>query len=509
VKLLDGALRRPTPWVVGTVLALVGSGVAFTLLGKSFMPTMDEGDVIVSVEQAPAIHLGEALRLNTQVQKALMAVPEVRGIVARSGSDELGLDPMGLNQTDTFLVLKPKSEWQVGSKEELLDRLREQLALLPGVATSFTQPIEMRVNEMILGVRGDVAVKIYGPDLATLSDLAKQVEHVLQKSPGSQDVQLIQNSGLRYLRVIFDRQALGRHGLSIEQAQDDLRTLLESSPTGFVLEQGRRIPLIVRGPSALAVTPELFAQLQLPVNGGAPIALSQLARLEETEGPVKIDRENGARFAAITTNVRGRDLVSFVEDAQNAVRQQVKLPEGYAVTWGGQYENQQRAAKRLAVVVPVALGLIFLILYATFGSTRQATLVFLNIPLALIGGVFALAAAGEYLSVPASVGFIALMGIAVLNGLVLVNHFNELLAQGHSLADAVRNGSIRRLRPVLMTASITAFGLLPLLFATGPGSEIQRPLAIVVIGGLVSSTALTLVLLPILFRRFGLSPAAS
>jgi cobalt-zinc-cadmium resistance protein CzcA len=510
VKLLDGALRRPTPWVVGTVLALVGSGVAFALLGKSFMPTMDEGDVIVSVEQAPAIHLGEALRLNTQVQKALMVVPEVRGIVARSGSDELGLDPMGLNQTDTFLVLKPKAEWQVGSKEELLDRLREQLALLPGVATSFTQPIEMRVNEMILGVRGDVAVKIYGPDLATLSNLATQVEHVLQKTTGSEDVQLIQNSGLRYLRVIFDRQALGRHGLSIEQAQDDLRTLLESSPTGFVLEQGRRIPLIVRGPSALAVTPELFAQLQLPVSGGAPIALSQLARLEETEGPVKIDRENGARFAAITTNVRGRDLVSFVEDAQNAVRQQVKLPEGYAVTWGGQYENQQRAAKRLAVVVPVALGLIFLILYATFGSTRQAMLVFLNIPLALIGGVFALAAAGEYLSVPASVGFIALMGIAVLNGLVLVNHFNELLAQGHSLADAVRNGSIRRLRPVLMTASITAFGLLPLLFATGPGSEIQRPLAIVVIGGLVSSTALTLVLLPILFRRFGLSqPEAS
>jgi cobalt-zinc-cadmium resistance protein CzcA len=507
-RLLDAALARPTPWLIGTALSLVGALVGFGMLGKSFMPTMDEGDVIVSVEQSPAINLPTALALNTRVQQALLTVPEIKGIVARSGSDELGLDPMGLNQTDTFLVLKPKQEWHVDSKEALLDKIREQLLLLPGIATSFTQPIEMRVNEMILGVRGDVAVKVYGPDLATLSRLATQVEGILKKTSGSEDVQLIQNSGLRYLRVVFDRQALGLHGLSIEQAQDDLRTLLESQSPGFVLEEGRRVPLIVRGPSALALTPELFHQLQLPVSDGPPVALSQLARLEETEGPVKIDRENGARFAAVTTNVRDRDLVSFVQDAQATVAREMQLPTGYRITWGGQYENQQRAAQRLAVVVPVALALIFLILYSTFGSVRQAALVFLNIPLALIGGVFALALAREYLSVPASVGFIALMGIAVLNGLVLVNHFNELLSQGHALADAVRNGAIRRLRPVLMTASITAFGLLPLLFATGPGSEIQRPLAIVVIGGLVSSTALTLVLLPILFRRFGLTAEA-
>jgi cobalt-zinc-cadmium resistance protein CzcA len=503
-RLLDGALKRPAPWVVGTALALVGAAGVFMGLGKSFMPLLDEGDVIVSVEQSPAINLPEALRLNTQVQQALLQVPEVRGIVARSGSDELGLDPMGLNQTDTFLVLKPKAEWRFKTKDALLDALRTELALLPGIATSFTQPIEMRVNEMILGVRGDVAVKVYGPDLATLGRLSNQVKTVLQHTAGSEDVQLIQNSGLRYLRVVFDRQALGRYGITVDQAQADLRTLLESQTTGFVLEQGRRVPLIVRGPSALAVTPDVFAQLQLPAADGPPVPLTQIARLEETEGPVKIDREGGARFAAVTTNVRDRDLVSFVDDARATVLREVPLPPGYRITWGGQYENQQRAAKRLAVVVPVALTLIYLILFSTFGSLRQATLVFLNIPLALIGGVFALAAAGEYLSVPASVGFIALMGIAVLNGLVLVNHFNELLAQGHSLADAVRNGAIRRLRPVLMTASITAFGLLPLLFASGPGSEIQRPLAIVVIGGLLSSTALTLVLLPILFRRFGL-----
>jgi heavy metal efflux system protein len=506
--LLDAALKRPWPWVAGTVLSLVGAGLAFTLLGKSFMPTMDEGDVIVSVEQSPAINLDQALRLNQQVQQALMTVPEVKGIVARSGSDELGLDPMGLNQTDTFLVLKPKAEWHVDGKEALLDKLRVQLDLLPGIETSFTQPIEMRVNEMILGVRGDVAVKVYGPDLAVLGKLSAQVESVLKKTQGNEDVQLIQNSGLRYLRVVFDREALGLHGMTVSQAQEDLRTMLESQNAGIVLEEGRRVPMIVRGPSALGLTPELFMALQLPVADGPPVPLTQLARLEETEGPVKIDRENGARFAAITSNVRGRDLVSFVEDAQAAVAREVRLPTGYRITWGGQYENQQRAAQRLAIVVPVALGLIFLILYATFSSVRQALLVFLNIPLALIGGVFALALSGEFLSVPASVGFIALMGIAVLNGLVLVNHFNELLVQGMNVADAVRQGSIRRLRPVLMTASITAFGLLPLLFADGPGSEIQRPLAIVVIGGLVSSTALTLILLPILFRRHGLSEEA-
>ncbi len=504
-RLLDSALRRPGPWLAGTALSLVGALVVFGFLGKSFMPTMDEGDVIVSVEHSPAINLPTALALNTRLQQALMAVPEVKGIVARSGSDELGLDPMGLNQTDTFLVLQPKSEWQVDSKDALLDKLRAQLLLLPGIATSFTQPIEMRVNEMILGVRGDVAVKVFGPDLEVLDRLSTQVQEVLKKTPGSQDVQLIRNSGLRYLRVVFDRQALGLHGLSMEQAQDDLRTLLESQSPGVVLEEGRRVPMIVRGPSALALTPDLFNQLQLPVAGGPPVALTALARLEETEGPVKIDRENGARFAAVTTNVRDRDLVSFVQDAQAAVEREVPRPAGYRITWGGQYENQQRAAQRLAVVVPVALALIYFILFSTFGSVRQATLVFLNIPLALIGGVFALAMAREYLSVPASVGFVALMGIAVLNGLVLVNHFNELLEQGHDIADAVRHGAIRRLRPVLMTASITAFGLLPLLFATGPGSEIQRPLAIVVIGGLVSSTALTLVLLPILFRRFGVN----
>ena len=501
--LLDGALQRPGRWMWGTALAVVAAGVGVALIGKSFMPTMDEGDVIVSVEQSPAINLPAALALNARVQKAIMQVPEVQGIVARSGSDELGLDPMGLNQTDTFLVLKPRASWQAPNKEALLDRIRTQLLQLPGIATSFTQPIEMRVNEMILGVRGDVAVKVFGPDLTRLDQLATRIEDVLKKTTGSEDVVRIQNTGLRYLRVVFDRQALGLHGLTVAQAQDDLRTLIESEHAGLVLEEGRRVPIIVRGPGSLALTPALFAQLQLPMPEGPPVALSQLARLEETEGPVKIDREQGSRYAAITTNVRDRDLVSFVQEAQATVARSVPLPEGYQIVWSGQYENQQRAAQRLAIVVPVALTLIFVILYATFSSARQAALVFLNIPLALIGGVLALALAGEYLSVPASVGFIALMGIAVLNGLVLVNHFNELLAQGLSLADAVRQGAIRRLRPVLMTASITAFGLLPLMFATGPGSEIQRPLAIVVIGGLVSSTALTLILLPILFGRHG------
>lgn len=502
-QLLGHALARPKAWVIGTLLATAGAVGALAWIGKSFMPVMDEGDIIVSVEHGAAIQLDESIRLNTRLQRALMEVPEVKGIVARTGSDELGLDPMGLNQTDTFLVLKPRSEWQVANKAALLDSLRAKLADFPGVQTSFTQPIEMRVNEMILGVRGDIAIKIYGQDLEELNHAGQAIHDLLTKMQGAEDVQMIRNEGFRYLQVRFDRSALGRLGLTIEQVQDDLRLLVESQTAGSVQVLGRAVPIILRGPSSLRMSPDQFAALRLPLKAGQSIALSDIASLEESEGPVKIDRDGGMRYVAVTANVRGRDLVGFVEEAQSATAS-LKLPRHLTVSWGGQYENQQRAARRLALVVPAALGMILLLLHTTFGSLRQALLVFLNVPLALIGGVVALGLSGEYLSVPASVGFIALMGIAVLNGLVLVNHFNERLEQGEDLQSAVFEGAIRRLRPVLMTASITAFGLLPMLFASGPGAEVQRPLAIVVIGGLVSSTALTLILLPILFIRFGL-----
>jgi cobalt-zinc-cadmium resistance protein CzcA len=434
-------------------------------------------------------------------------VPEVESIVARVGSDELGLDPMGTNETDAFFKLKPRAEWRRPDKEWLIDQIRQVGGEFAGINFSFTQPIDMRVSELISGVRGDLAIKIYGTDLNQLDALAQKIAAVVAGIAGSEDVIAAQNSGLQYLQIALDREAIGRSGLSIEEVQNDLRTLVEGRTVGVVVEEGRRLPLLVRGPEQLRGTSDLFHQLRLPLADAAPIPLSQLARLVNIEGPVKIERENSSRMAVVRANVRDRDLVGFVREAQAAVARAVKLPMGYHLEWGGQFENQQRTAARLAFVVPVALALIFLLLFATFGSVRQALLVFVNIPFAMIGGVLALAATREYLSVPASVGFIALMGIAVLNGLVLVSYFNKLHSQGIPLHDVVRQGALRRLRPVLMTATITAFGLVPLLFATGPGSEIQRPLAIVVVGGLLSSTLLTLVLLPSLFRRFGVESA--
>ena len=501
--LLDAALRHSRVVVVASVLALAGALALFPLIGKSFMPSLDEGDIIMQVEKLPSIHLAQSVATDLALQRRILeAVPEVKNIVARVGSDELGLDPMGLNETDSFLVLQPREQWRFKTKEELIDAIRQAGEAIPGVNLSFTQPIEMRTSEMLSGVRGDLAVKIFGPDTQELARLAGEIVQTLQALPGSEDVITAQNGGVQYYRIDIDRQAAGRLGMTVDQIQNDLRALVEGQKVGVVMQQARRVPLVLRGSEDLRISPQQFAQLRLPTPDGQAVALSQLARLEVTDGPVKIEREQSSRMSVVRANVRGRDLVGFVADAQAAVAQKVPLPAGYRITWGGQFENQQRAAARLGLVVPVALALIVGVLFATLGSLRQAVLVFANIPLALVGGVVALVISGEYLSVPASVGFIALMGIAVLNGLVMVTCFNQLSARGMPIQEVVRQGALRRLRPVLMTASITALGLIPLLLATGPGSEIQRPLAIVVIGGLVSSTLLTLVLLPILYRRF-------
>ena len=497
------ALKRQKIVFALAASMLAGAAGVYFLVGKTFMPTMDEGDIIVGIEKLPSVSLEQTAELDLKIHQALMQnIPEITGIVARAGADEIGLDPMGLNQTDTFLVLKPRESWQVQSKEELMDKIRGVLDQLPGVAYSFTQPIDMRVSEMIIGVRGDVAIKVFGPDLAALNDLAGQIEKLLKEVPGNQDVYTVENDGVQYLRVLVDRLAAGRYGLSVEDVQDALRVQVEGQRAGTVIDGSRRIPILLRGPDAVRVSPADFAALRITAADGQSVALQSLAKLERASGPVKIERELGSRYSVVIANVTGRDLVGFVEDARAKVAQGVKLPTGYRIAWGGQFENQQRAAARLALVVPISLGFIFVILFSTFGSVRQALLVLSNIPFALVGGIVALWATGEYLSVPASVGFIALLGIAVLNGVVLVSYFNQLHAEGLSLLDSVTQGAKRRLRPVLMTAAITAFGLIPLLFASGPGSEIQRPLAIVVIGGLITATALTLILLPILYLRF-------
>jgi cobalt-zinc-cadmium resistance protein CzcA len=489
---------------------LAGAGVVYTLSGKTFMPTMDEGSIIVGIEKIPSVSIEETAAVDLKIHKAIMAaIPEVTGIVARAGADELGLDPMGLNQTDTYLLTKPPSEWRKPNDKEWLEgELRKVLDKLPGISYSFTQPIDMRVQEMIIGVRGDVVVKIFGPDIPTLNKLAVEITQKLETVPGNEDVRTVLNDGVQYLSVAVDRLQAGALGLNVDDIADGLRAQIEGVPLGIVLEEGRRTPVLLRGSETVRGSSATFTDLRVTLPDGSNVPLSSLARLDRIDGPVKIDRENGRRLALVQSDVKGRDLVGFVDEAKKIVSEQVKLPRGYELAWGGQFENQQRAAARLEIVVPIALALIFLLLFTTFGSIRQASLVFVNIPFALVGGIFTLSAAGEYLSVPASVGFIALLGIAVLNGLVLVTYFNQLVAEGEKIEDVVLNGALRRLRPVLLTASITAFGLVPLLFATGPGSEVQRPLAIVVIGGLVSSTLLTLLILPLLYRRFGVSSKA-
>jgi cobalt-zinc-cadmium resistance protein CzcA len=503
LPLLDGALKFPLPVYLLTAAVMAGAVATYPFIGKTFMPTMDEGDLLVQLEKLPSISLDQSVATDLRVQQALLTkIPEIQRIVARAGSDELGLDPMSLNETDSFLVLKPTTEWRVPDKEWLQEEIRTVLETFPGVGYNFTQPIDMRVSEMLTGSRGDIAIKIFGTDLNTLGGLAEQIVAILEKIPGASDAYTQKNAGVQYLKAEIDRQAAGRFGLSVDDIATLLRTQLEGEIIGVIQQEGRRVPLQLRGTAELRSAPQALQQIRLTLPDGRVISLDQVAKLVRTEGPVAIKRENAGRFVVAQSNVIGRDLVSFVEEAQAAVTAQVKLPSGYSITWGGQFENQQRAAQRLLIVVPMALVMIGLLLFLTFRDVRQTVLVMANVPLALVGGIFSLGISGQYLSVPASVGFIALLGIAVLNGVVLVEFFNQLRKQGFRGTSVVREGALRRLRPVLMTASIATWGLIPLLFASGPGSEIQKPLATVVIGGLVSSTVLTLILLPLLYRQF-------
>ncbi len=483
--------------IIVTLIMTVG---VFMQIGSTFMPTMDEGGLIIQIEKLPSITLEESVALDLKIQQSLLKqVPEIKNIIARMGSDELGLDPMSLNDTDTFLVLQPQSQWRMQTKEQLIAVIREAMAATPGVAFGFTQPIDMRVTEMLTGSRGDVAIKVFGQDLDLLNIKANEIERLIKTISGASDVFTSQNEGMQYLQLDINQAVAGRLGLSVKDIEQVLRSEIEGLHVGIIQEGIRRTPLMIKGRGESAN----FENLQIALPNGKNIPLSMVASLEKAEGRVSIQREYSQRFVVVQVNVEQRDLVGFVSEARQLVAEKINLPAGYLVQWGGEFENQQRAAARLGIVVPIALLLIFLLLFTTFNSVRQAVLVFLNIPLAMVGGVFSLWLSGEYLSVPASIGFIALLGVAVPNSVVLVSYFNQLRATGMAMADVVTIGTERRLRPVLMTASLTAFGLLPLLFATGAGSEIQRPLAIVVIGGLVSSTFLTLIFLPILYRFFG------
>ena len=506
-RLLEAAFARKRVVFAAAGAALALAGGAYAITGKTFLPTMDEGSVIVQLTKLPSISLAHSTDGDMRAQRAILAqVPEVTEVIARVGSDELGLDPMGLNETDSFLKLKPRSEWRVADKDWLVEQLREVMAGFPGIEPSFTQPIEMRISEMLTGARGDLAIKLFGPDNAELARLAAQIQARLQRIPGTAEAITAADSRVDYLQLDIDRVAAGRAGMPVQALQDAMRAQVEGVRAGVVADGVRRVPIVIRG-AGQDLTPQAFADQLYRTPAGTLVRASDVAKVARVEGPVKLEHENGSRFAMIQAFVAGRDLVGYVEQAKADIAANVKLPAGYRIVWGGQFENQQRASARLGVVLPVALLIIFAVLYATLGSVRAALLILLMIPFALVGGMISLALAGEYLSVPASVGFIALLGIAVLNGLVMVTYFRQLREAGVPLAEAVRRGAERRLRPVMMTASIAAFGLVPLLFASGPGSEIQKPLAVVVIGGLVSSTLLTLVLLPILYERFGESAA--
>lgn len=501
--LLLKALAHPKQAVIFALGLLASTVVVFGLIGKTFMPTMDEGDLIVQLEKLPSINLEESRDIDLRVQKVLLErVPEIARVVARAGSDELGLDPMGLNETDTFVVLKPREQWSVASKEEVMAKIRTVMDEIKGINYGFTQPIDMRISEMLTGSRGDVAIKIFGSDLALLGSKAEEIAGVLRGIKGSVDVFYSLNSGVQYLAIKARRERAGQFGLSIEQFEDLLRAQIEGRQHGVIVENNARIPILMRYRQREGATLEDFKTQLIALPNGNYAPLEALATIERVEGPVAISREQGNRYVVVRSNVEGRDLVGFVQEAQAAVAKNIQLPPGYLLDWSGQFENQQRASARLMLVVPVALLLVFLLLFSTFGSLRQVLLILSTIPFAMVGGVYALWIAGEFLSVPASVGFIALLGIAVLNGVVMVSYFDQLRARGMPLGEVVVAGALRRLRPVMMTASIAAFGLVPLLFATGPGSEIQKPLAVVVIGGLLTSTALTLFLLPILYRRF-------
>ncbi|WP_181326078.1 efflux RND transporter permease subunit [Helicobacter pylori] len=498
--LLEFFVHNPKKVILGAFVFLIASLSLFPFVGKNFMPALDEGDVVLSVETTPSISLDQSKDLMLNIESAIKKhVKEVKSIVARTGSDELGLDLGGLNQTDTFISFIPKKEWSVKTKDELLDKILDSLKDFKGINFSFTQPIEMRISEMLTGVRGDLAVKIFGDDISALNELSFQIVQILKGIKGSSEVLTTLNEGVNYLYVTPNKEAMANVGISSDEFSKFLKSALEGLVVDVIPTGISRTPVMIRQESDFASSITKIKSLALTSKYGVLVPITSIAKIEEVDGPVSVVRENSMRMSVVRSNVVGRDLNSFVEEAKKVIAQNIKLPPSYYITYGGQFENQQRANKRLSTVIPLSILAIFFILFFTFKSIPLALLILLNIPFAVTGGLIALFAVGEYISVPASVGFIALFGIAVLNGVVMIGYFKELLLQGKSVEECVLLGTKRRLRPVLMTACIAGLGLLPLLFSHSVGSEVQKPLAIVVLGGLVTSSALTLLLLPPMF----------
>ncbi len=499
--------QRTAAFALAGVL-LVSGGLAATRLGSEFTPALEEGDILLRVTMAPSISLTEASATSTRVEKRLMETfPEINSIVSRIGRGEVGAHADPVNSIEAFVALKPRKEWRKGlSPEELREAISDNLSEYPGVRANIGQPIAMSIDELLTGTKAQLAVKIFGPDTQILLEGSQSLQSILQEVPGASDVQADQITGAPQLVVSLDRVALGRYELSVEEALEALRSGVGGAEAGVVFEGVRQFPVVVRYDEIDRNTPAAIGRIILESSSGARIPLESVAEISEIVGPRQITRENGERFITVQLNVRDRDIGSYVADAQDAVRAGLELPPGYRVEWGGQYELQQQANARFAVVIPITLGIVFLILLLTFGRLMSAVLILLNIPLALTGGAMALWIAGLPVSVPATVGFIALFGIALGNGMVLVSFMDDFARAGRNLEQLAIDAAGLRALPVLMTAATTALGLAPLLFATGVGAEVQRPLATVVIGGLASSTLLTLLVVPALHRWFAPKP---
>jgi cobalt-zinc-cadmium resistance protein CzcA len=475
-----------------------------TSLGVVFMPRLDEGDLAIQVWRLPSVSLDESVATALQVEASLRKFPEVIKVVSRTGSPEVATDPMGIELSDVFAVLKPKDQWvSARTKEELIEKMQQAiLESVHGVGLGFTQPIEMRFNELIAGTRSDVAVKIFGQDLSVLRKHAEQVASALQGIPGAADVKAEQVSGVPRIRIIVDRDQIARYGINADEVLAYVQTARAGQHVGTIFEGERRFALVVRLTDQSSASPAALRNLLVPTPHGELVPLSRIAQVVVDEGPAQISRENNQRRIVVEANIRGRDLGGFMDDAQKTIRERVSLPSGYYLEWGGQFEHLEEATQRLSLIVPVTLLLIIGMLSLIFGTLRPAFLIFLNVPLALSGGILALWIRGLPLSISATVGFIALFGIAVLNGVVLVSRIRTLEGQGLSLDQAVSQGALDRLRAVLMTALVASLGFLPMALATTMGAEVQRPLATVVIGGLVTSTALTLLVIPAVYRYF-------
>jgi cobalt-zinc-cadmium resistance protein CzcA len=500
LPLLAFALKRRVVVVAIAVLALVGAALLVPRLGTEFLPVMDEGAFDMDFQMIPGVSLDQAMKVAGDVEERLKTFPELETIVSRTGQTGVAIEARGVDKTGYVGALKPREQWtSARSRDELTEKMRDSLADIPGIAFSFSQPIQCRIDELVAGTRAQVIVKLFGDDTDVLRQKAGDMAAILGQIRGGADLVVERLSGQPYLTITVDRDKVARYGVNTGDVLRVIELAIAGKPLSRVYQQNRAFDIALRFPEERRESVEALGGLLIDVPGGYRVSLNQLADLKLVEGPTQISRENGQRRIGLEMNVVGRDIGSFVREAQARIAASVTFPPGYYVSWGGQSENQQQAMRRLMIITPAVVMLIFLLLLFTFDSAWLAGLVLVNLPFAMVGGVFALFFSGLYLSVPASVGFIVLFGVAVLNGVVLISYVSDLRDSGASAADAVRRGCETRLRPVLMTASIAILSLIPMVFATGPGSEVQRPLAVVVIGGLITSTCLTLFVLPILY----------